>query len=68
MIADNGPGIPPLEEVILEEEEGETQLSHSLGTGLWLTRWVVEESNGSFDFDTPRAGGTRLVIQLPTAP
>lgn len=65
VIRDNGPGIPIDEQVILEEG-GETQLNHSLGTGLWLTRWVAEESHGEFEFDSPADGGTRIELRLPT--
>lgn len=65
VIEDNGPGIQPDEQVILEEG-GETQLNHSLGTGLWLTRWVIEESNGDFDFTMAPEGGTRTVMRLPS--
>lgn len=66
VIEDNGPGIPANERVILKEGR-ETQLGHSLGTGLWLTRWIVEESNGSFDFSTSSDRGTRVEFRLPVA-
>lgn len=67
LIEDNGPGMPAFEEVTLQEE-GETQLAHSLGTGLWLARWVVEESDGAFDFTSGTDGGTLVQIRLPTPP
>lgn len=63
-IEDNGPGSPERELVVLEET-GETQLTHSRGTSLWMARWLAEESQGAFTIDTSPEGGTRVVLRLP---
>lgn len=63
-IADDGPGLPPVERRVLRTAE-ETQLAHSTGLGLWLTNWIVRGSNGRIDVHGD--GGTTVVIELPVA-
>lgn len=64
-VADNGPGLPPMEKKVLTAET-ETSLNHSSGLGLWLTRWIVRSSDGIITVDESEFGGTRLSIQLRT--
>jgi|GEM_PF-1954926 len=64
-IADNGPGLPPVERQVLRTA-AETQLTHSTGLGLWLTNWIVRGSSGRIDVDCT-AGGTTVVVELPAA-
>lgn len=66
VIEDNGPGIPDRERVV-STDRSETQLEHSSGTGLWLTRWVVDESSGEFDIEDADPAGSRIRLRLPTA-
>jgi PAS domain S-box-containing protein len=54
-VADNGPGIEEDELVVLEEAT-ETQLSHGSGIGLWLVKWVVDNSNANLAFETTQKG------------
>jgi len=64
-IADNGPGIDPVEvEAILSGKE--TDLQHGSGFGLWLVYWVVEKSNGELVFDTG-ADGTTISLEFERA-
>jgi PAS domain S-box-containing protein len=63
-IADDGPGLPPVERRVLRTAE-ETQLTHSTGLGLWLTNWIVRASSGRIDVASDDAG-TTVVIELPT--
>jgi PAS domain S-box-containing protein len=63
-IADDGPGLPPVERRVLRTV-GETQLTHSTGLGLWLTNWIVRASSGRIDVASDDAG-TTVVIELPT--
>lgn len=63
-IADNGPGIPEAELEPLREGQ-ETQLQHSSGLGLWLTLWIVQDSDGTIVFDTNEPRGTVVRITLP---
>jgi PAS domain S-box-containing protein len=62
-IEDNGPGLPPVEQNVLTAET-ETQLSHSTGLGLWLSRWIVRSSGGRFRVDSDSSDGTRIEIVL----
>lgn len=59
-IADNGPGIDPVEaNAILSGEE--TALQHGSGFGLWLVYWVVEKSNGTMELQSDDEGS---VVEL----
>ncbi|MFB6222854.1 MAG: ATP-binding protein [Haloarcula sp.] len=62
-VADSGPGLPETEQTVLTTGT-ETQLSHSRGTGLWLTQWIVSESDGSISVVESRFGGTTVEIRL----
>ena len=64
-VADDGPGLPAVERQVLETAE-ETQLTHSVGLGLWLTNWIVRGSSGRIDVDST-ADGTAVVVELPAA-
>lgn len=64
-VADNGPGLPEFEREVLTAEK-ETPLTHSNGLGLWLTRWIVRNSDGTLVVDESAWGGTRIVIRLPS--
>jgi len=64
-VADNGPGLPEYEREVLTAEK-ETPLAHSDGLGLWLTRWIVRNSDGTLVVDESALGGTRIVIRLPS--
>lgn len=63
-IADNGPGIPEAEVVPLQQTR-ETPLVHSSGLGLWLAKWIIEDSGGSLTFDRNAFGGTTVTARLP---
>ena len=62
-VVDNGPGLPETEEAVLATGT-ETPLSHSTGTGLWLTQWIVRESDGSVAVSESDLGGTAVEIRL----
>jgi len=64
-VSDNGPGLPPVERR-LAPDEPETQLEHSEGAGLWVTRLLVALSGGAFDVRTDDTRGTTVEIALPT--
>jgi signal transduction histidine kinase len=63
-ITDDGSGIPTGEAKSLALDE-ETPLQHGSGVGLWLIKWIVEESNGSFAVRSPDSGGTTLQLDVP---
>ncbi|WP_283401571.1 PAS domain S-box protein [Halorubrum sp. DM2] len=62
-VADNGPGLPSIEQEVLTSET-ETSLSHSSGLGLWLTRWIVRSSGGSITVRESEFGGTCVSVRL----
>lgn len=62
---DDGTGLPPGELDVIQKG-AETQLHHSDGMGLWLVKWIVQESGGSVTIDSS-ADGTRIVIELEPA-
>lgn len=64
MIEDNGPGIPEQEQIAFTDK-AEPQISHSRGTSLWLTRWIVDESAGQLSLDTNDTTGTKIYLSLP---
>ncbi|MXR42344.1 PAS domain S-box protein [Halobaculum sp. WSA2] len=64
-VVDDGPGLPATERKVLTSET-ETQLDHSSGVGLWLTRWIVRSSGGSIAVEESEYGGTRVSIRLRT--
>jgi len=64
LIEDNGPGIPDIERASLERGD-ETQITHSQGIGLWLSKWVIEAVNGKLSIETPDHG-TRVTVDFPS--
>jgi len=65
-IADDGPGIPE-EELDVLTGGGETPLEHASGLGLWLIKWIVNESAGEVEFEDNDMGGTTVAITLKKA-
>jgi PAS domain S-box-containing protein len=64
-VVDDGPGVPAVERELLLGDRERTQVAHSSGLGLWLTRWIVGNAGGSLDIDGGRNGGTVVTIDLP---
>jgi signal transduction histidine kinase len=56
-VRDRGPGIPPAEVDVIEAER-ETDLQHGSGLGLWLVKWVADNSGGDLTFDVSGRGTT----------
>ncbi|MEF8894350.1 PAS domain S-box protein [Halodesulfurarchaeum sp.] len=63
VIEDNGPGISDQELDSLQRGT-ETQLSHSQGIGLWLSKWLIESIEGHLSIETTDPG-TRVTVELP---
>ncbi|MFC6756920.1 PAS domain S-box protein [Halomicroarcula sp. GCM10025894] len=61
-VADDGPGIPPMEVAVVEAGQ-ETPLEHGKGLGLWLVNWVVTQYGGSFQLSAE--DGTIATLRLP---
>lgn len=62
-IADNGPGIPEIEQEAVGAKR-ETPLGHSQGLGLWLTYWCATRWGGDLRFETNEAG-TTVTLTIP---
>lgn len=65
-IADNGPGIPPGERVVVTDDL-ETPIEHGTGLGLWLVRWFVDTYDGELRLEENEPRGTVVTIRLPAA-
>jgi PAS domain S-box-containing protein len=67
VLADDGPGIPPVEASVVEAGR-ETAVEHGTGLGLWLVNWIVTRYGGSFQIrpaTDDEAVGTVAVVTLP---
>ena len=62
-VADDGPGIPPMEIAVVEAGH-ETPLEHGKGLGLWLVNWIVTQYGGSFQLSADD-DGTVATLRLP---
>ncbi len=65
-VADNGPGLPEIERETLAAGR-EDQITHSVGLGLWIVRWIVSRYGGDLSFHDREPRGTRVRIALPRA-
>ena len=65
-VADDGPGIHPVERTVFSEAR-ETALEHASGLGLWLVHWIVTESGGDIEIATREPTGTVVRMWLPRA-
>ncbi len=65
-VADDGPGIPETERVVLETGT-ETPLAHGSGVGLWLTYWCVSQMGGEITFAGREPRGSIVTLALPAA-
>lgn len=63
-VIDNGPGLPAMEQQVLEAGR-ETPLNHGSGIGLWLVKWVITGLGG--EVNTSVNDGTTVTIRLPLA-
>lgn len=66
-IEDDGPGISPQEQQILDGTE-ETQLSHGQGLGLWLAYWAITHSDGYLSSNGTDGTTIRVHLQSATTP
>jgi PAS domain S-box-containing protein len=65
-VTDDGPGLDESQRAVLEHGT-ETPLKHTDGLGLWLVRWIVEESAGLLQFAGNEPRGTVVEIALEPA-
>ncbi|MFB6222740.1 MAG: ATP-binding protein [Haloarcula sp.] len=65
-ISDDGPGLPENERAVLFGEEPITQLRHSTGLGLWLTKWILDRHGGHLSYERCD-GRTTITLRVPLA-
>jgi len=65
-VADDGPGIPERERAVVSGTRQITQLDHSVGLGLWLSRWIVSGVNGQLLFGDCECG-SEVTLRLRQA-
>jgi PAS domain S-box-containing protein len=65
-VRDDGPGIPERERAIVSGDREITQLDHSRGLGLWVSRWVVRGVDGRLLFGD-RKTGAEVTLRLRRA-
>ncbi|MFB6183959.1 MAG: sensor histidine kinase, partial [Haloarculaceae archaeon] len=63
-IEDDGPGVPEVERDVASATAETDPLNHSTGVGLWLVRWLVQQSNGTLGFEDRDPSGTVAVVEL----
>ena len=63
-IADDGPGIPEMEQRVLTREAEIDPLYHGSGLGLWFVNLIIQQSNGMLDFDDNEPRGSVVTIRL----
>ncbi|AKU08166.1 PAS domain-containing sensor histidine kinase [Haloferax gibbonsii] len=65
-VADTGPGIPEMEQEVLETGT-EEPLLHGHGIGLWIVNWLMTQLGGSVSIEDRDPRGTVVELTLPAA-
>ena len=65
-VRDDGKGIPERERAIVSGDREITQLDHSRGLGLWVSRWIVSGVGGELLFGDCRSG-SEVTLRLRRA-
>ena len=65
-VIDNGPGIPELEQQVIEFGD-ETSLDHASGVGLWSIRWISTSAGGKLSIADREPHGSIVSLSLPSA-
>ncbi|MDZ7745650.1 MAG: sensor histidine kinase [Halobacteriales archaeon] len=64
-VIDDGEGLPELERSVIERETPLTQLTHSMGVGLWLSKWLTESVGGTLHFESHDGNAVVLTLIAP---
>lgn len=67
-IADDGPGIPVMDQEVLTGRTKVQPIDHGSGLGLWLIYLIVNRSNGSISVEENDPRGSIVTITLIAAP
>ena len=63
-VADDGPGIPAMEQKVVTGERDIEPLYHGSGLGLWLVSWVVSRSEGALSFSEREPRGSVVTMEF----
>ena len=66
VVADDGPGIPTHEQVMIESGR-ETPLEHGSGLALWIVYWTASLFGGEIMIEDRSPRGARVTLRLPQA-
>ena len=66
LVADNGPGIEPVEYEELTLEKLYDPVHHGEGIGLWLVYWLVQVFDGTLEFQPNESWGTVVTVRFQT--
>jgi two-component system OmpR family sensor kinase len=64
-VADDGPGFPAGEELLLRRFARAAGQSDGFGIGLALVAWIVERHGGTLHLGAGQRGGARVIIEWP---
>jgi len=65
-VADNGPGIPQMEQKVVTGEQPIEDVYHASSLGLWVVRWIVDQHEADIEFTESNMGGTKVLVELAT--
>lgn len=65
-VADDGPGIPEMDRAVLADEAEIQPLLHGSGLGLWLVRVIVQQSDGTVQFEEHEPRGSVVMMGFKT--
>lgn len=66
-VSDNGPGIPDVDQRVLERGEEMDDFYHGSGLGMWLVHLTVRKSGGSIAVTRASDTGSTVEVTLPLA-
>jgi|GEM_PF-908548 len=66
-VADDGPGIPPVDRRVVTGDQEITAVEHVDGFGLWVVAWVTDTLDGTVTFRDNEPCGTVVELTVPDA-
>ena len=66
-VADDGPGIPPVDRRVVTGDQEITAVEHVDGFGLWVVAWVTDTLDGTVTFRDNQPRGTVVELTVPDA-
>jgi len=66
-VADDGPGVPPVDRRVVTGDQEITAVEHVDGFGLWVVAWVTDTLDGTVTFRDNEPRGTVVELTVPDA-